>query len=270
MTVEFKNTTPVTGGLSSSTVLFGAVDGASDSAPELIDIDAVADYIGGGDPASETAAGIVELATNAETVTGTDTARAVTPANLTAKMSAPGAIGNTTPGTGAFQTLSATGAISALGGQVAFPATQNPSSDANTLDDYEEGTWTPVLTFATPGNLSVAYTLQSGFYTKVGRLLAGSGGVLTSAFTHTTASGNCQLTGLPFAAANFNNANVGNTSWEGITKAGYTQVGAFITGTATLIIFAAFASGAAVSLVTASDMPTGGTVQLQSSLTYPV
>ncbi len=39
-------------------------------------------------------------------------------------------------------------------GQITFPATQNPSADANTLDDYEEGTWTPVdssgagLTFA--------------------------------------------------------------------------------------------------------------------------
>jgi hypothetical protein len=38
-----------------------------------------------GSAASETAAGIVELATDAETQTGTDTARAVTPANLTAK-----------------------------------------------------------------------------------------------------------------------------------------------------------------------------------------
>lgn len=35
--------------------------------------------------ASETATGAVELATNAETQTGTDTARAITPANLTAK-----------------------------------------------------------------------------------------------------------------------------------------------------------------------------------------
>lgn len=47
--------------------------------------------------ASETAAGKVELATDAETVTGTDTARATTPANITAKMAAPGAIGGTTP-----------------------------------------------------------------------------------------------------------------------------------------------------------------------------
>jgi len=42
-------------------------------------------------------AGILELATNAETVTGTDTERATTPANITAKMAAPGAIGETTP-----------------------------------------------------------------------------------------------------------------------------------------------------------------------------
>lgn len=54
-------------------------------------------------------------------------------------------------------------------GQIAFPATTVPSADANTLDDYEEGTWTPVLTFATPGDLSVAYSTQAGSYTKIGR-----------------------------------------------------------------------------------------------------
>ena len=30
-------------------------------------------------------------------------------------------------------------------GQIVFPATPNPSSNANTLDEYEEGSWTPVL-----------------------------------------------------------------------------------------------------------------------------
>lgn len=61
--------------------------------------------------ASETQAGIVERATDAETVTGTDTTRYVSPASLTVKMSAPGAIGNTTPGSGAFTTLSTTGTL---------------------------------------------------------------------------------------------------------------------------------------------------------------
>jgi len=55
--------------------------------------------------ATETVKGKVELATDAETVTGTDDTRATTPAGVTAKMSAPGAIGDTTPSTGAFTLL---------------------------------------------------------------------------------------------------------------------------------------------------------------------
>lgn len=60
---------------------------------------------------SDSLAGRVELATDAETVTGTDTARATTPANITAKMSAPGPIGDTTPSTGAFTTGDFTGDV---------------------------------------------------------------------------------------------------------------------------------------------------------------
>lgn len=84
------------------------------------------------------------------------------------------------------------------GGQCFFPAIQNPSASANCLDDYEEGTWTPTLTFATPGNLSVAYTTQSGQYTKIGRRVSVEAVIITSTFTHTTASGQLQITGLPF------------------------------------------------------------------------
>lgn len=49
--------------------------------------------------------------------------------------------------------------------QVVFPATQVPSADANTLDDYEEGTWTPSL----GGNTT--YSFQVGHYTKIGRMV---------------------------------------------------------------------------------------------------
>ena len=55
--------------------------------------------------ASETVAGVSELATDAETVTGTATDRITTPANITAKMAAPGAIGGTTPAAGTFTDL---------------------------------------------------------------------------------------------------------------------------------------------------------------------
>ena len=60
-----------------------------------------------GDPraSSATVKGVVELATDAETVTGSDTARATTPANVTAKMAAPGTIGGTTPAGATFTTI---------------------------------------------------------------------------------------------------------------------------------------------------------------------
>lgn len=54
---------------------------------------------------SATAKGVVELATDAETVTGTDTVRATTPANITARLAAPGTIGGTTPGAATFTTV---------------------------------------------------------------------------------------------------------------------------------------------------------------------
>jgi hypothetical protein len=57
--------------------------------------------------------------------------------------------------------------INLTGGQIIFPATQSASTDANTLDDYEEGTFTPTVTFQSG---SATYT-SSGTYTKVGRLV---------------------------------------------------------------------------------------------------
>lgn len=72
--------------------IFGWDDGAS--AYENLTQAEVLAVIG---DSTSTAKGVVELATDAETVTGTDTVRATTPANITAKMAAPGAIGGTTP-----------------------------------------------------------------------------------------------------------------------------------------------------------------------------
>lgn len=61
--------------------------------------------------ATESVTGVSELATDAETVTGTATDRVTTPANITAKMAAPGAIGGTTPAVGVFTTIEATGQL---------------------------------------------------------------------------------------------------------------------------------------------------------------
>jgi hypothetical protein len=57
------------------------------------------------------------------------------------------------------------GATPQTGTGITFPATQSASTDANTLDDYEEGTWTPSI------GGTAAYSVQNGTYTKIGRVV---------------------------------------------------------------------------------------------------
>lgn len=157
------------------------------------------------------------------------------------------------------------------GAGISFPATQAPSTDPNTMDDYEEGTWTPVLTFATPGDLSVSYTRQLGTYTKVGRLVTITYAIVTSAFTWTTASGNLQLNGLPFTSLTQAGYQWhGICTFSGITKAGYTQIAGFVAQASNIVSFVGSGSGVATSNVNAADMPTGGSVVLRGQFSYEV
>lgn len=78
---------------------------------------------------------------------------------------------------------------------ITFPATQSASADANTLDDYEEGTWTPGQG---SGLVVVGAYSSSGQYTKIGRSVTVFG--LVAGATSVSTSGNSQIcTGLPFA-----------------------------------------------------------------------
>jgi len=161
------------------------------------------------------------------------------------------------------------GTCNLLNGKLQFPAIQAPSADVNCLDDYEEGTWVPVLTFATPGNLVVVYSVQLGGYVKVGKKVTVSFNITTSTFTFTTASGNLQVTGLPFTSENTVIA-IGPLLWRGITKASYTQVSGFLAANSNILNLTASGSGQADALITAADTPTAGTVRLCGSLTYTV
>jgi hypothetical protein len=120
---------------------------------------------------------------------------------------------NATAGAMTFSTVSterarfnATGALVFAGGTttadgigITFPATQSASSNANTLDDYEEGTWTPTV------GSGATLTVSGAFYTKVGRQVT-----INAEFeVSTNASGTWfQISGLPFPS----NATTGNSS----------------------------------------------------------
>ena len=89
-------------------------------------------------------------------------------------------------------------------GQIQFPATAVPSANVNTLDDYEEGTFTPTITF---GNAStgITYTTNEGFYTKIGSQVFLTGIIILS--SKGAATGFADIKGFPFTVQNANGAN---------------------------------------------------------------
>jgi hypothetical protein len=92
------------------------------------------------------------------------------------------------------------GSTTATGTGIAFPATQSASTDANTLDDYEEGTWTPVIKFA-GNNVGMTFSNQTGTYVKIGRQVIVWYAILLTAKGSST--GNAGVTGAPFAASSY-------------------------------------------------------------------
>lgn len=92
-------------------------------------------------------------------------------------------VGNATPSTS--------------GAGITFPATQSASTDANTLDDYEEGTWTLGMTIGGSAT-GITFGNRVATYTKIGRQVT-----ITFGFNLTSkgaGSGNIELNGLPFTS----------------------------------------------------------------------
>lgn len=164
------------------------------------------------------------------------------------------------------------GNLALFGGQIKFPAVQAASSNVNTLDDYEEGTFTPVFTCDTPGNLTIVYTTQAGFYTKIGRLVMAQFTIITSTFTHTTASGNVKITGLPFSSANLTgNFAAGSSQLSGLAASAYTDFNASIQPNTNYSQLLASAPAQATVPIQIAAFPTGGiagAIAVEVTITY--
>ena len=122
-------------------------------------------------------------------------ANAAAASAATINLTAPGPIGGTTPSTGAFTTLSATSGV-AVGGAtpqtsgIAFPAIAVGVANVNTLDDYEEGTWTPSI------GGTATYITQNGRYTKIGNVVT----IVCDLAINLRGTGSQEvISGLPFA-----------------------------------------------------------------------
>jgi hypothetical protein len=101
----------------------------------------------------------------------------------------------TTPSVTGDLTMSTGNVVMSDGKGIDFSATSGTGT-SELLADYEEGTFTPVLQ-AQGGNPTVTYSTQSGWYTKVGRLVTFRLQLFTSSYTG--GSGTIFIAGLPFA-----------------------------------------------------------------------
>jgi len=106
-------------------------------------------------------------------------------------------------------TASGPSSVSALttltANNIQFPSTQVSSANANNLDDYEEGTWTPTDI----SGASLSFTGAEGTYVKIGRQVIASF-ILT--FPSTANGTAVYIGGLPFTPANGNDNFQGNVS----------------------------------------------------------
>jgi len=75
------------------------------------------------------------------------------------------------------------------------------TGSANALDDYEEGTWTPVFQYTTT-TPSFSYVNRYGRYTKIGRMVMINFSMNITSIDTGSANGDIQISGLPFTSKN--------------------------------------------------------------------
>jgi hypothetical protein len=112
---------------------------------------------------------------------------------------------------------------------IGFPATQVASSDANTLDDYEEGTFTPTVT--TGAGSITSFGTKSGIYTKIGDTVTVT--VTIPITNNGTGANDVRVTNMPFASNTISQCGSGREmqSW------GYQLYGYINGGSTTLVIY---------------------------------
>lgn len=144
-------------------------------------------------------------------------------------------------------------------GQIAFPASQNHSADANTLDDYEEGTWTP--TWSGSG-CTFSYAVQHGRYTKTGNRALIEFYLQLNTSGNTLAANNLSIAGSPFSNAGPHGVHV-NMKWNATTSAMAMYIWTLASGsTSGVVAQQAGSTGYATSLATQALHATNGTYHM--------
>jgi hypothetical protein len=101
-------------------------------------------------------------------------------------------------------TISDAGIISLTSGALKFPATAIASADANTLSDYEEGSFSPLL-YDQAGNAAPSMGATVGRYTRIGNRVFFHFQILADSISGMTTDSQVVVRGLPFTSVNVAN-----------------------------------------------------------------
>lgn len=141
----------------------------------------------------------------------------------------------------------------------------------DTLNYYDEGTFTPTFTFATVGDLGVSYATQVGTYTRTGNRVNITVAI-TCTPTYTSASGVARISGLPVAGGGsviqaFATAISGaNTDW----RAGGTSITAAVVSSATYAQIYTSGPDTVLSTLTTTNIDSGVAITIYFAGTYLV
>jgi hypothetical protein len=135
------------------------------------------------------------------------------------------------------------GHVTSFGGNITFPASQAASGGVNTLDDYEEDSFTPAFEFG-GGTTGLTYTTQTGRYTKIGNRVFFTITLVIN--SNGSSTGSARITGLPFTSSNAANYACAILA-EGLA-ASVLSVQAQVVGNGTAIALYSFTAGTTTAL----------------------
>jgi hypothetical protein len=146
----------------------------------------------------------------------------------------------------------ANGGVLQVSNGITFPATQSACSDANTLDDYEEGTFTPTIAgTSTAGTGTYVTNGQVGRYTKAGNRVAYT---IYLNWTAHTGTGDLIVNGLPFTANSTTNSFTPASVWNStITLSANNIMAAAINPNTTNVLLRQNAAGGGTTAAIAMD-----------------
>ena len=161
------------------------------------------------------------------------------------------------------KTLALEGATSVSGTGISFPATQSASTDANTLDDYEEGTWTPSVYDAESGGNAATLSRAEGFYTKCGNVVTYFCNIVLSSKGSMVAGNNVIVRGLPFTTKSNTGGEQSMFPIHVTNASSLTNVNVGFSGGFTLLNFSKNAAG---SLLLVSDLNSNSVITFAATV----